>query len=291
MTSRYKPELMRFMAFTNGVAYSSDYVFTMSELLNITPEHVCRWMNQQAYGDPEPDESMKPIHRRSSTLEFAKKAISSFMTRINTTWDPVNKRGNPTRSDAVNKLIKKVKKFEVRREGAESKARRAVEFAEFLNLLLLVRARWKSDDSSYLVSSVLKLQWHICARIDDMMKLQFANLSPNTQYPSTLLLQMRWSKNIHEERDAPEQIIIDSLDPKMCVLLNLAVFIESTSSVMSSEFVYGNPKDGDHVVRRFLTSMVKNDSFKKLKTGKLGTHSLRKGAATNVYRSRGAVLL
>lgn len=96
---------------------------------------------------------------------------------------------------------------------------------------------------------------------------------------------MRWSKNIHEERDAPEQIIIDSLDPKMCVLLNLAVHIESTSSVMSSEFVYGNPKDGDHVVRRFLTSMVKNDSFKKLKTGKLGTHSLRKGAATYATRS------
>lgn len=131
MTSRYKPELMRFMAFTNGVAYSGDYVFTMGELLNITPDHVCRWMNQQAYGDPEPDESMKPIHRRSSTLEFAKKAISSFMPRINTTWDPVNERGSPTRSDAVNKLIKKVKKIEVRREGAESKARRAVEFAEF----------------------------------------------------------------------------------------------------------------------------------------------------------------
>ncbi|EEY62467.1 uncharacterized protein PITG_14933 [Phytophthora infestans T30-4] len=109
------------------------------------------------------------------------------------------------------------------------------------------------------------------------MKLQFANFSPNTQYPSTLLLQMRWSKIIHEERDAPEQIIIGSLDPKMCVLLNLAVHIESTSSVMSSEFVYGNPKDGDRVVRRLLTSMVKNDSLKKFKTGKQGIHSLCKG--------------
>ncbi|KAL3665132.1 hypothetical protein V7S43_009764 [Phytophthora oleae] len=228
---------------------------------------------------------MKPVHRRSSTLEFAKKAISSFMPRINTTWDPVTERGNPTRSDAVNKLIKKVKKFEVRREGAESKARRAVEFAEFLNLLLLVRAQWKSDDSSYLVSSVLTLQWHICARIDDMMKLQFSNFSPNTQYPSTLLLQMRWSKNIHEERDAPEQVIIGSMDPKMCVLLNLAIHIESTLSVMSSEFVYGNPKDGDRVVRRFLANTVKNNAFKKLNTGKLGTHSLRKGAATYATRS------
>ncbi|OWZ02108.1 hypothetical protein PHMEG_00026389 [Phytophthora megakarya] len=96
---------------------------------------------------------------------------------------------------------------------------------------------------------------------------------------------MRWSKNINEERDAPEQIIIGSMDPKMCVLLNLAVHIESTSNIVSSEFVYGNPKDGDRVVRRCLTNMVKNDAFKKLKTGKLGTHSLRKGAATYATRS------
>ncbi|OWZ02107.1 hypothetical protein PHMEG_00026388 [Phytophthora megakarya] len=157
MTSRYKPELTRFMSFKDSIVYSNDYVFTMDELLRITPDHVCRWMNQQAYGDPEPNELMKPVHRRSSTLEFAKKAISSFMPRINTTWDPVTERGNPTRSDAVNKLIKKVKKFEVRREGAESKARRAVEFAEFLNLLLVVRAQWKADDSSYLMITIHQL--------------------------------------------------------------------------------------------------------------------------------------
>ncbi|ETP55263.1 hypothetical protein F442_00174 [Phytophthora nicotianae P10297] len=228
---------------------------------------------------------MKPVHRRSSTLEFTKKALSSFMPRVHTSWDPVTERGNPTRSDAVNKLIKKVKKFEVRREGADSQARRAVEFNEFLNLLQLIRAQWKSDVSAYMVSSVLTLQWHICARIDDMMKLQFSNFSPNTQYPSTLLLQMRWSKNINEERDAPEQIVIGSMDPKMCALLSLAVYIESTANVSSSEFLYTNPNDGDRVVRRYLANMVKHDGFKKLKAGNIGTHSLRKGAATYATRS------
>ncbi|ETN10651.1 hypothetical protein PPTG_09758 [Phytophthora nicotianae INRA-310] len=190
MTSQYKRELTRFMSFKDGVTYSNDRVFTTAELLQVTPDHLCRWMHKQAYGDPEPAEDMKPVHRRSSTLEFTKKALSSFMPRVHTSWDPVTERGNPTRSDAVNKLIKKVKKFEVRREGADSQARRAVEFNEFLNLLQLIRAQWKSDVSAYMVSSMLTLQWHICARIDDMMKLQFSNFSPNTQYPSTLLLQM-----------------------------------------------------------------------------------------------------
>ncbi|KAG2845900.1 hypothetical protein PC113_g18092 [Phytophthora cactorum] len=285
MTSRYKPELVKFMSYKDGIVYDKDRVFTTEELLQIIPDHLCRWMSQQAYGDAEPSEEMRPVHRRSTTLEFSKKAISSFMPRINATWDPVTERGNPTRSDAVNKLIKKVKKFEVRREGAETKARRSVKFEEFMNLLLLVRSQWEQNKTSFMVGSVLSLQWHIMARIDDMMKLQLGNFSPNTEYASTLLFQMRWSKNIQEERDAPEQIVVGSMDPKMCALLNLAVYIQSSTNVTSSEFLYGNPKDGDRAVRRFLAGMVKDTAFKKIKSGKLGTHSLRKGAATYATRS------
>ncbi|KAG3128583.1 hypothetical protein PI126_g21341 [Phytophthora idaei] len=285
MTSRYKPELVKFMSYKDGIVYDKDRVFTTEELLQITPDHLCRWMSQQAYGDAESSEEMRPVHRRSSTLEFSKKAISSFMPRINATWDPVTECGNPTRSDAVNKLIKKVKKFEVRREGAETKARRSVEFEEFMNLLLLVRSQWEQNKTSFMVGSVLSLQWHIMARIEDMMKLQFGNFSPNTEYASTLLFQMRWSKNIQEERDTPEQIVVGSMDPKMCAVLNLAVYIESSANVTSSEFLYGNPKDGDRAVRRFLADMVKDTAFKKIKSGKLGTHSLRKGAATYATRS------
>ncbi|KAG1698399.1 hypothetical protein DVH05_014941, partial [Phytophthora capsici] len=118
------------------------------------------------------------------------------------------------------------------------------------NLFVLVGERIQER---FLVGSVLTLQWHICARIDDMMKLQFSNFSPNLQYPSTLLFKTRWSKNIREERDAPEQIIVGSMDPKMCALLNRVVCIESGSNIGSSEFVSGNPKDRN--VRRFLSDM------------------------------------
>ncbi|ETP36054.1 hypothetical protein F442_15906, partial [Phytophthora nicotianae P10297] len=65
MTSQYKQELTRFMSFKDGVTYSNDRVFTTAELLQVTLDHLCRWMHKQAYGDPEPAEDMKPVHRRS----------------------------------------------------------------------------------------------------------------------------------------------------------------------------------------------------------------------------------
>ncbi|KAG1703778.1 hypothetical protein DVH05_006792 [Phytophthora capsici] len=273
------------MSFKDGISYGSDHTFTTEALLQITPSDVCRWMNKRAYGDSDPTDDMKPVHARSSTLEFAKKAVSSFMPRVNTSWDPVTEQGNPTRSDAVNKLIKRVKRSEVRREGVGSNARRAIEFDEFLSLLTLARAEEERVAAKYMVNSVLTLQWHIMARIDDMMKLQFNNFFSNTQYTSTLLCQVRWSKNISEERDAPEQIVFGSMDSRLCPLLNLAIHIETSPNVTSSEFIFGNSKDGDRVVRRFLEEIYKKPAFEKLKEGKLGTHSLRKGAATYCSRS------
>ncbi|ETI41600.1 hypothetical protein F443_13181 [Phytophthora nicotianae P1569] len=127
MTNHYKPELVKFMPYKDNVSYRKDRTFTVDELLRITPEDLCGWMNEQTYGDPEPSDDMRTMHRRSTILEFTKKATSSFMPRINLTWGPVTERGNPTRSDVVNKLIKGVKNFKVRREGSEFKARWPVE--------------------------------------------------------------------------------------------------------------------------------------------------------------------
>ncbi|RLN49610.1 hypothetical protein BBJ28_00002631, partial [Nothophytophthora sp. Chile5] len=188
--TRYKVILVKFMAFKDGAEYANNHEFTTEALLRITPDDLCRWMNKRAFDDPEPRDEMKPVFARSSTLEFAKKAISSFMPRVNMTWDPVTAQGNPTRSDAVNKLIKRVKRFEVRREGVSSNARRSIEFDEFINLLSLVRSEEERGGTRHLVGSALTLQWHIMARIDDMMKLQFSNFMPNPQYPSTLLCQV-----------------------------------------------------------------------------------------------------
>ncbi|KAG3111076.1 hypothetical protein PI124_g5487 [Phytophthora idaei] len=51
MMSRYKPELVKFMSYKDGIVYDKDRVFTTEELLQITSDHLCHRMSQQAYGD------------------------------------------------------------------------------------------------------------------------------------------------------------------------------------------------------------------------------------------------
>ncbi|KAG2773487.1 hypothetical protein PC129_g21650 [Phytophthora cactorum] len=46
MTSRYKPELVKFMSYKDDIVYDKDRVFTTEELLQITPDYLCRWMSQ-----------------------------------------------------------------------------------------------------------------------------------------------------------------------------------------------------------------------------------------------------
>ncbi|KAG6943789.1 hypothetical protein JG687_00018240 [Phytophthora cactorum] len=87
-TSRYKAELVKFMSFKGEEV--------RQELLGITPDHRCRWMNKRADGDPEPNEDMRPIHTRSSPQELAKKAISPFMPRLNTKALPCHDVLQPT---------------------------------------------------------------------------------------------------------------------------------------------------------------------------------------------------
>ncbi|RLN94560.1 hypothetical protein BBJ28_00002526 [Nothophytophthora sp. Chile5] len=167
------------MSFKVGCEYAKDTVFTQEALLRVTPEDICQWMNADAFGDPTPSSEMKPLEDRSTTLLFREKTLSSFMPRINFTWDPIRCEGNPTRAELINQLIQCVKRFEVRQERVESQSRCAIEIDEFLILLSLVHQQRDKGATRFLVGSVLTLQWHWMARIDDMMK--FSTLSPNIQ--------------------------------------------------------------------------------------------------------------
>ncbi|OWZ13900.1 hypothetical protein PHMEG_00012705 [Phytophthora megakarya] len=171
-----------------------------------------------------PTEDAKPVNARASTLVYVKKAISSFMPRHTVAWDPIRGDGNPTRSDTVNAVIKKVKRF-------ESAARRLIEYDEFINLLELVCSRKDNGSLKYLFSLSM---YHL----------------------GTILCQLRLSKIFCEERDAPKQIIVGSLESSICALLNLAVCVDASERL-----------------------------FDKMKQGNLETHSLRKGATRYTKRT------
>ena len=113
--ARYKNHLVALYNHAFDTNYSKDHQFTEEELFALHPEHVFAYFCQTAYGTSTPLETDRPTKCRSSTLEFAKKAISSFMPNRLIAWNAQSVTGNPTRSVQVNDLIKRVKKEEVRK--------------------------------------------------------------------------------------------------------------------------------------------------------------------------------
>lgn len=190
------------MTFKTQKNYELSTVFTDEELLQIQPEDLVSYFNVLAYGVAKPGANDLPKKLRSGTLEFHKKAISSFMPLRTLGWNAGEKKGNPSRSDAVNKCIKRVKKFEVRHQGVASNAWRPIDIEEFVQLLSLLAS--ESDlVKRHRIRSLITLQWQIIGRIDDMMQLVFSSIVCSIQHPFALIVQFRWSKNIPEERQTP----------------------------------------------------------------------------------------
>jgi len=110
-------------------------------------------------------------------------------------------------------------------------ARRAVEWEEFVNVLVAVREIYleSKEFSMLMVLSVLvlMLQWQLIGRIDDIMQLQTSTVLFNVRDSFTLHIKMSWSNNIRTEMQSSTQLLLAAMDPIICPLLNLAVFIET----------------------------------------------------------------
>ena len=119
LREQYKPSLIAMMNFKDGNRYNDSHEFTTEELVKVNPNDIVRWMKMKVYGTPDPTEEQNPVHGRSSSLVFAKKAISSFMPNKLMQWNEMASPPavNPTKSAAVNNLIALVKKKEVRNQG------------------------------------------------------------------------------------------------------------------------------------------------------------------------------
>ena len=114
-------------------------------------------------------------------------------------------------------------------------------------------------------------------------------------------MRLAWSKTVHEERDYPKQMILGNRNPKFCVLLNLSLFLEKwlrDREGTTSHWLFGSGRTDQTSVEDAHdkeTKRCKNVYVKKWKSilddtttvfkrsplaGKLGTHSIRKHAAT-----------
>ena len=115
LQQQYKPSLTGMMSFKDGINYLPTYDFSKLELAKVVPEDIVRWMCLKVYGTPDPTHDANPTLGRSTSIAYAKKAISYFMPNKLMQWNEMTDPpvGNPTKSAAVNDLIKLVKMKEV----------------------------------------------------------------------------------------------------------------------------------------------------------------------------------
>ena len=309
---RYHAVLVEFMEYKNATTYAADKTFTSEELLTIVPQDIRKWMAFRVFGKEDPSDTDNPIHARSSSLTFWKKSISSFMPNKGVGWivdgaDPNIGRGNPTRSNEINSLIQAVRRKETRRIGKPSQADRAFIKAEYVQAVDLLSCHGHLIDRLRHVA-MLNFQYHLIGRSDDTAHVRKNCFKASAQFSGYLTVKLRWSKNVMEERDCPQQIIMGSMNPRYCVLVSLSLFLEKwikDGEGATSQWLFANgmtdessdqveqDKEAKKCKSAYTRAMTKgvfdNPTFTRTDTipGKLGTHSIKKFGTTQA-RSGGA---
>ena len=131
------------------------------------------------------------------------------------------------------------------------------------------------------------------------------NLERSSQFTDLLTVRLAWSKNIHEEQDCPKQMVLGSSDPRYCVLLNLAVFLEkwlrdwtgttsrwlftdgTTNQTSSEESQEKETERYKVLYAKTLKNILEDNSFfeKSPLAGELRTRSIQKYSATIARKS------
>ena len=292
---QYRPHLFALMNFIraendndNG-NYAAEHEFSQEELLTVRPEHVCRFFAMKAFGTATPGPDDRPNLCRSSTIAFSKKAISYFMPNRLPTWNVDTQAGNPTKSVSVNNLIKRIKRHEVRNEGVGSSAVRPLEPAEFVSLIKHVMAM-ADPGLRFGLSAYYKFQCHMITRVDDAAQLMLENLKPHPAFPFALLCKVNWSKNVLEERDASDQILLASSNHHYCILLALALYLEwrfQNNAAHGDDRVFplsNSIASSKAKASTMFKKTVEKATFERVGDNNLGTHSLRKFPATMARR-------
>ena len=139
---------------------------------------------------------------------------------------------------------------------------------------------------------MLAFQIHLIARGDNTAKVMKKNLERSNVFKDLLMVKLAWSKNVVEERDCPKQMVMGSRNPKFCVLVNLAIYLEkwlredgTTSQWLFADGVTDQrspEKEQDKEINRcknycakVLKAIINDPMFERSPmTGKLGTHSV-----------------
>jgi hypothetical protein len=168
--------------------------------------------------------------------------------------------------------------------------RQPLTLAEFQSVVQALKAEGDSTLAKFGVPAQMCLKFHLIAQIDCVCQFQQDNLKAHERFPlQALKVKLNWSKNVLEERDAPWQTILGSIDPVFCVLLNLSLWLE-ISSCRHSPYIFNFSEDitvpsGGVKAKNFVMDVLRvilRALELDLEEGEVGIHSIRKCASTHV---------
>ena len=90
-------------------------------------------------------------------------------------WNVEGETGDPTMSRPVNDLMKDIKWCEAQKQGKKLNAKRDLKCIEFQKMLCILKEQ-NAFNQSHEVPTMLKTQFHIIRRTDDISDLETANL-------------------------------------------------------------------------------------------------------------------
>ena len=70
-------------------------------------------------------------------------------------------------------------------------------------------------------------QYHLIGRADDTCHFEMGDPKGHGSYDFALQTKVRWSKNVFEERGCPDQLLLGSNEPSWCMIIQLALYLES----------------------------------------------------------------
>ncbi|KNC87450.1 hypothetical protein SARC_00432 [Sphaeroforma arctica JP610] len=218
------------------------------------------------------------------------------MPRKRLEWDPVEMKGNPTRSGQVNDLLKAIERFETRGERNADLSKRPLKFDEIMSILTINIENTAFQDSG--LHGLWTWTFQLICRVDDATNITYSNLKYNEDHPDEVFLEIARSKNIAKKSQVSRQVVLGSLDPYICALSALTAHIidrlrgRSTFSNLDLGYMFtSNGSTGrdeklrTDVSRSRIKKIISLPEFKaKGEINELGTHSMRKCSATYIQR-------
>ncbi len=300
---QYKSAIDSLLSFVHHSSYERTKTYTKGELRALTPDDVVRWMKVKAFGVPDPPSEANHTFARSNLLAYWKNSILFFMPDWLVVWVSGCNEGNPTRSIEVNSLIKHIKKKEVRKQGVLSKAKRLLTEDLFRRMQNILQHHKSNIIWRYGLYALTNFQFHLLARFDDTTQVLVENIRVHDYFCNALKTRLTWFKSVTEERDAPWQIILGSMDTVFCVLASLSLWMElnlrCNPNASLSPYVFGfcnhnsipsGGKKSKETAHNMLSKIFKMEASTGIEGGGIaaegvGSHSIRKFAATHARRS------